>query len=88
MGRADRPLAAEVLGGGLGARKSATRHYVVRRVGLILLAVGLAGFLLASGRAARADHSAAAWEESRWLLAGAAVIGAVFTLLPGKKADA
>jgi uncharacterized membrane protein len=72
----------------------------VRRVGLILLAIGIAGFLLAtyertrydSGEAAlRAAASPAArrtrdaWEDARWYLAGTAVIGIVFTVLPGKR---
>jgi uncharacterized membrane protein len=71
----------------------------VRRAGLILLAIGIAGFLLAtyertrydSGEAAlRAASPAArrtrdAWEDARWYLAGTAVIGIVFTVLPGKR---
>ena len=72
----------------------------MRRVGLIFLAIGLAGFLLASSQRARYDSvegglkaafSASerskreAWETARWMLAGTAIIGLVFTVLPGKK---
>ncbi len=72
----------------------------MRKVGLILLAVGLAGFLLASSRRASYDSVEGSlkatfsssergkregWETARWLLAGTAVIGLVFTILPGKK---
>jgi hypothetical protein len=72
----------------------------MRRVGLVLLAIGLAGFLLASARGARYETaegavSAAAspqdrraresWETARWLLAGTAVMGIVFIVLPGKR---
>ena len=53
----------------------------MRRVGLVFLALGLAGFLLASGT--RARH-ADAWETARWMFAGVAVMGVVFTVLPGK----
>jgi len=71
----------------------------MRRVGLILLAAGLASFLFASGQQARyaklgasseapTSHQrrADAWETARWLLAGTALMGLVFTVLPGKKA--
>lgn len=72
----------------------------MRRAGLILLAVGLAGFLLGSSQRARYEARAArpgpaaaqedrrrndAWETARWLFVGTAVIGLVFTVLPGKK---
>lgn len=53
----------------------------MRRVGLVFLAVGLAGFLVtSSGRARHAD----AWESARWMLLGVAVMGVVFTILPGR----
>jgi hypothetical protein len=71
----------------------------MRRVGLIFLAVGLAGFLFASvqksrheNRAEEAVVSAAAgtarygWETARWLLAGMGLMGLVFIALPGKPA--
>ena len=72
----------------------------MRRVGLILIAIGLAGFLLATAQRAhyetpegtlRATSSPSerrtrdAWETARWLLTGTAVIGIVFTILPGRK---
>lgn len=70
----------------------------MRRVGLILLAAGLAGFLLGSTQKSRyeradvaltdtpADSRAAdAWETARWILAGIGVMGVVFIVLPGKK---
>jgi len=72
----------------------------MRRVGLILLAAGLAGFLLASSQRAGYDSVEGSlkatfsssergkregWETARWLFAGVAVIGLVFTVLPGKK---
>ena len=53
----------------------------MRRAGLVVLALGLAGFLIASSA-----HSGtpAGWETARWLLLGVAVTGLVFTILPGK----
>ncbi len=72
----------------------------MRRVGLILLAAGLAGFLFATGQRARYDPVEAApagvvasresraregWETTRWLLAGTALMGLILTVLPGKK---
>lgn len=72
----------------------------MRRAGLILLAVGLAGFLLGSSQRARYEARAGApgaamtqedrkrgdaWETVRWLFVGTAVIGFVFTVLPGKR---
>ena len=71
----------------------------MRRLGLVLLAAGLAGFLFASAQkrryepAASADASSSSaaavhrWETTRWLLAGMGVIGLVFTVLPGKSAS-
>ena len=69
----------------------------MRRVGLVLLLVGLAGFFFATARKARYEKAPAEgalsltreaavyrWETTRWLLAGAGVIGLVFTVLPGK----
>ena len=72
----------------------------MRRTGIILLVVGLAGFVLASSRRASYDSfeggiKAAfsssergkkdAWETGRWLSVGVAVMGVVLTILPGKK---
>jgi hypothetical protein len=72
----------------------------MRRVGVILLVVGLAGFLFASSQ--RSGYESVegklkttfsseerskkdAWEIARWMLLGAAVVGLVFVVLPGKK---
>lgn len=78
----------------------------MRRVGLILLVLGLAGFLFASAQRARYEKAARtavasqgltptgieksrrgieAWETARWMILGAAVMGLVFTVLPGKE---
>jgi hypothetical protein len=70
----------------------------VRRVGLVFLAIGLSGFLLASGGRLRREAPEAvaqaaspqedrtrAWETWRWLFVGVAVMGIVFTVFPGKK---
>jgi len=72
----------------------------MRRIGLILLVLGIAGFLLASSRRAGYDSVEGAlkstfsseqrgrkemWETARWLSLGMGVIGVVFILLPGKK---
>ncbi len=53
----------------------------MRRVGLVFLTIGLAGFLVASGDHARPQ----VWENARWMLLGVAVMGVVFTALPGKQ---
>ena len=70
----------------------------MRRLGVFLLVAGLAGFLYASNRKAKyepfaGDPTVAStasavyrWETARWLIAGTAVIGLVFTILPGKTA--
>ena len=72
----------------------------MRRIGILLLVVGLAGFLAASSQRSGYDSVQGAlkstfssserskknfWETARWLLAGTAVMGAVLILLPGKK---
>jgi hypothetical protein len=54
----------------------------VRRVGLIFLAIGVGGFLVASQIDPRYQE---AWETARWMLVGVAIMGLVFTILPGKK---
>lgn len=56
----------------------------MRRVGLIFLAAGLAGFLFASSQRAR-HPSVDAWETGRWLFVGMAVMGVVFVVLPGPR---
>lgn len=72
----------------------------MRRLGAIVLVVGLAGFFLASRERAGYDtiegkvRSAVSseerkkkdtWETLRWVSLGAAVFGAVLVVLPGKK---
>ena len=54
----------------------------MRRVGLVFLAIGLGGFLLASQTFPSYQD---AWETARWMLAGVAVMGVVFTIFPGKR---
>ncbi|MGH9315721.1 MAG: hypothetical protein ACRD1P_01235 [Thermoanaerobaculia bacterium] len=73
----------------------------MRRLGMILLVLGLAGFLVASSRRGGYDSFEGEvrstfskgergkkefWENARWLSAGMGVIGLVLVLLPGKKA--
>jgi hypothetical protein len=70
----------------------------MRRLGVLLLVAGLAGFFYASGKKTKYESAAVdptfsspagqtlyRWETARWLIAGTAVIGLVFTILPGKK---
>ena len=72
----------------------------MRRLGIILLIVGLAGFLVASSQRSSYDSlegqfKAAVskeergrkdlWENARWFLLGAGVVGLVLIVLPGKK---
>ncbi len=72
----------------------------MRRLGIVLLLLGLAGFLVASSRrggyesfegSVRATFSKEErgkkefWENARWLSAGMGVIGLVLVVLPGKK---
>ena len=72
----------------------------MRRLGVILLAIGLAGFLFASSQRAgyesvEGKFKAAVskeergkkdlWESARWLSLGVGVIGLVLVVFPGKK---
>lgn len=72
----------------------------MRRLGIILLVIGIAGFLAASSQRSGYDSlegkfKAAVsqeernkkdfWETARWVLAGTGVIGLVLIVLPGKK---
>ncbi len=72
----------------------------MRRIGILLLVVGLAGFLIASSQRSGYDSVQGslkavfssserakkdAWETGRWIFVGVAVIGLVLTVLPGKK---
>ena len=54
----------------------------MRRVGLVFLALGLAGFLFASHAA---GGRPGAWDDARWAMLGIAVMGVVFVVLPGKE---
>lgn len=54
----------------------------MRRVGLVFLAIGLGGFLLASQKFPSYQD---AWETARWMFAGVAVMGLVFTIFPGPR---
>jgi hypothetical protein len=71
----------------------------VRRLGIIVLVVGLAGFVLATGQRRGYDtiegtiKSAVSteerkkrdtWETLRWISLGAAVFGAVLVAFPGR----
>jgi hypothetical protein len=72
----------------------------MRRIGIVLLVLGIAGFVLASSQRAGYDSVEGqlkatfsseqrsrrdAWETARWLSLGVGIIGLVFVLLPGKK---
>ncbi len=72
----------------------------MRQLGVIVLVLGLAGFLVATSQRGGYDTVEGAiktafsqvergkkdfWETARWLCAGAAVIGLVLVILPGKK---
>ncbi|HEY7114055.1 MAG TPA: hypothetical protein VIA45_14080 [Thermoanaerobaculia bacterium] len=68
---------------------------------MVLLILGIAGFILASSKRSGYDSVEGAvkstfssserskkegWETARWLSLGVGVVGLVFVLLPGKKA--
>jgi hypothetical protein len=72
----------------------------MRRLGIILLVIGLAGFLVASSQRSsynslEGQFKAAVskeergkkdlWDNARWLFVGTGVIGLVLIVLPGKK---
>jgi len=72
----------------------------MRRIGIVLLIVGLAGFLVASSQRGSYDSVEGAlkstfssnerakkdaWETGRWIFVGVAVMGVVLTVMPGKK---
>ena len=72
----------------------------MRKLGIILIVIGLAGFLVASSQRGGYDTVQGAlkttfsqserskkdfWETARWLFVGAGVIGIVLAVLPGKK---
>lgn len=72
----------------------------MRPLGIILLVLGLAGFLFASSRRGSYNSVEGAlktafsqeergkrdlWDNARWLFVGAGVVGIVLIVLPGKK---
>ncbi len=72
----------------------------MRRLGIVLLVLGLAGFLVSSAKRGSYDSFEGAvrstfskeergkkefWENARWLSAGMGVIGLLLVVLPGKK---
>lgn len=72
----------------------------MRKVGIILIIIGLAGFLVATSQRGGYDTVEGAlkttfsqserskkdfWDNARWLFVGAGVIGIVLTVLPGKR---
>jgi hypothetical protein len=73
----------------------------MRRIGIILLVLGLVGFVLASSQRSGYDSVEGAlkstfssqerskkegWEVARWVSVGLAAVGLILTLVPGKKA--
>ncbi|MCA1582032.1 MAG: hypothetical protein LC796_11730 [Acidobacteria bacterium] len=71
----------------------------MRRIGVIVLALGIAGFLFASSRRGSYDSVQGVikstfsqeergkkdfWETARWVCVGAGVIGLVLVIFPGK----
>jgi hypothetical protein len=73
----------------------------MRRIGIALLVIGIAGFVLASSRRGGYDSVEGAlkttfssderskkegWESLRWVGVGLAAVGLVMILVPGKKA--
>ncbi|MEP6993686.1 MAG: hypothetical protein ABI968_04115 [Acidobacteriota bacterium] len=72
----------------------------MRRIGIVLLIVGLVGFVIASSQRGSYDSVEGsikavfssnerakkdAWETGRWIFVGIGVMGLVLTVLPGKK---
>jgi hypothetical protein len=72
----------------------------MRKLGVILIVIGVVGFLIATSQRGGFDTVQGAikttfsqeerskkdfWENARWLFAGAGVIGIVLTVLPGKR---
>jgi hypothetical protein len=72
----------------------------MRKIGIILIVVGLAGFLVATSQRGGYDTVEGAikttfsqkersqrdlWDTARWLFVGTGVVGIILTVLPGKK---
>ncbi|MFN2386249.1 MAG: hypothetical protein ABR576_08190 [Thermoanaerobaculia bacterium] len=73
----------------------------MRRIGILLLVIGLAVFLIATSQRSGYDtlegqiksavsseerSKKSAWDTARWLGVGVGVVGLVLVLMPGKKA--
>jgi preprotein translocase subunit Sss1 len=73
----------------------------MKRMGIVLLVIGLVGFVLASSQRGRYDSVEGAlkstfsseerskkegWETARWASLGLAVVGLVLVVVPGKRA--
>ena len=73
----------------------------MKRIGIVLLVLGLAGFILASSRRAGYDtveggikqvfsseerSKKEGWETGRWVAVGLAALGLVLVVVPAKKA--
>ncbi len=72
----------------------------MRKLGIVLILVGLAGFLVATSQRGGYDTVEGAikttfsqkersqkdlWDTARWLFVGAGVVGIILTVLPGKR---
>lgn len=72
----------------------------MRRIGIVLLVLGLVGFVVASSQRGGYDtlegaiktavsseekSKKDAWETGRWVALGVGVVGLVLVLMPGKK---
>jgi hypothetical protein len=72
----------------------------MRRIGILLLVIGLAVFLIASSQrsgyetlegqiksavSSEERSKKSAWDTARWLGVGVGVVGLVLVLMPGKK---
>jgi len=72
----------------------------MRRIGIVLLVLGLVGFVVASGQrggyntiegaiktavSSEEKSKKDTWEAGRWMALGVGVLGLVLVLLPGKK---
>jgi hypothetical protein len=72
----------------------------MRRIGILLLVIGLAVFLIATSQRSGYDtlegqiksavsseerSKKSAWDTARWLGVGVGVVGLVLVLMPGKK---
>jgi hypothetical protein len=83
------------------ASRKPTERSVMRALGIVLLVLGLLGFVLASSRRSGYDSvegtlkstfsssersKKEGWQTARWVAAGLAAVGLVLVLVPGKRA--